>query len=506
MMAHKVMIINDPNLYTFRVNVSATPPYNADFDGDEMNIHVPQSIETHNELEQIANLNNQIFSPRDSKPIITFVQDSVLGSYILTDNITIKWRDYMNLLTYCNNININNIKKKDYTGKQLYSNLIPAGINLDKGNIKIVNGNILNSSNNVNKKINQLIVTNIWHKYGPDVTATYIFNVQRLISNWLMQYGFSVSLKDITIPNSLKIEIIKESEKKMEISHLITEIENNPDLIDSDTFEDTVRENLKSHKGVIEKLIMNELNNSNSFYVMANSGSKGKGINIMQMCGSLGQEIVEFERVPKLVNGRTLPHFFQNDDRAEARGYITQSYYDGLQPTSFYFHHQGAKIGLIDTAVKTKDTGYLSRKVEKALEDILKMYDGTIRNSSNKIIQFVYGDNDIDQIKQTIQYLSLIEKSNDLIKNDYCFNNIEIKELSKTFKLKNLSILNDEYYKSIIKHRDIMRQSQQLHVQNYITLIDNYASPVNFKRLITDILNNNNINDKKEKNESYVCV
>ena len=86
----------------------------------------------------------------------------------------------------------------------------------------------------------------------------------------------------------------------MEISHLITEIENNPDLIDSDTFEDTVRENLKSHKGVIEKLIMNELNNSNSFYVMANSGSKGKGINIMQMCGSLGQEIVEFERVPKI--------------------------------------------------------------------------------------------------------------------------------------------------------------------------------------------------------------
>ena len=101
---------------------------------------------------------------------------------------------------------------------------------------------------------------------------------------------------------------------------------------------------------------------------------------------------------------------------------------------------------------------------------------------------------DIDQIKQTIQYLSLIEKSNDLIKNDYRFNNIEIEELSKTFKLKNLSILNDEYYKSIIKHRDIMRQSQQLHVQNYIifTLIDNYASPVNFKRLITDILNNNN--------------
>ena len=160
----------------------------------------------------------------------------------------------------------------------------------------------------------------------------------------------------------------------MEISHLITEIENNPELIDPDTFEDTVRENLKSHKGVIEKLVMSELNNTNGFYVMAKSGSKGKGINIMQMCGSLGQEIIEFERVPKLVNGRSLPHFFQNDDRAEARGYIIHSYHDGLDPFGFYFHHQGAKIGIIDTAVKTKDTGYMSRKIEKAEEDISIKY------------------------------------------------------------------------------------------------------------------------------------
>ena len=506
MMAHKVMIINDPNLYTFRVNVSATPPYNADFDGDEMNIHVPQSIETHNELDKIANLNNQIFSPRDSKPIITFVQDSVLGSYIITNDITVNWRDYMNLLTYCNDIKINNIEKKDYTGKQLYSNLIPDGINIDKNGVKIVNGKILNNSAIVNKKINQLIVGNIWHKYGAEKTATYIFNVQRLISNWLMQNGFSVSLKDITISNSLKIEIIKESEKKkMEISHLITEIENNPELIDPDTFEDTVRENLKSHKGVIEKLVMSELNNTNGFYVMAKSGSKGKGINIMQMCGSLGQEIIEFERVPKLVNGRSLPHFFQNDDRAEARGYIIHSYHDGLDPFGFYFHHQGAKIGIIDTAVKTKDTGYMSRKIEKAEEDISIKYDYSVRNSSNKIIQFIYGDNGVDQIKQTIQYLSLIEKSNNAIKTDYCFNSNQIKELNKKFKIKNLSSLNDTHYNLIIQYRDILRKNQQIHIQNYITLIDNYASPVNFKRLIHDILNYKNINDTKENlNPLYI--
>tara|TARA_Y100000768_G_scaffold331495_1_gene270734 strand:+ start:4112 stop:8506 length:4395 start_codon:yes stop_codon:yes gene_type:complete len=506
MMAHKVMIINDPNLYTFRVNVSATPPYNADFDGDEMNIHVPQSIETHNELEKIANLNNQIFSPGNSKPIITFVQDSVLATYIITDNITVNWRQYMNLLTYCDDISINNIEKKDYSGKQLYSNLIPNGININKGGIKIINGNILQSSKLIDKRINQLIVGNIWHKYGADKTSTYIFNVQRLISNWLLQNGFSVSLKDITIPNILKMEIIKEIEKKkMEICHLITEIENNPELIDADTFEDTVRNNLSSHKGVIEKLVMNELDNTNNFYVMAKSGSKGKGINIMQMCGSLGQEIIEFERAAKTVNGRALPHFFQNDDRAESRGYIIQSYYDGLDPFGFYFHHQGAKIGIIDTAVKTRDTGYMARKIEKAEEDISIKYDRTVRNSSNKIIQFSYGDNGIDQIKQTMQYLSLIEKSDVMIKTDYCFTSTQIKELENKFKIKNLSKYNDKYTKLIIYNRDLLRKVQQFHIQNYITLIDNYASPVNFKRLIQDILNFKSTNDNKENiNPLYI--
>jgi len=467
---------------------------------------IPQNIQTRSELEHIANLKYQIISPRFSKPIITFVQDSVLGVYLLTNNnIKLDWREIMNLIIYCNNIDIGNIlKNKKYTGKELYSKLIYSNINVDKDGVIIKNGNIIEG--NIKKKVNELLIGNIWYKYGADYTSTYIFNVQRLVSNWLLQEGFSCGVKDLIINNKVKIEIIKEIEKKkMEINHLITEIENNPELIDYETFEDSVRENLKSHKGVIEKMVMSELDDTNNFYVMAKSGSKGSSINIMQMIGSLGQDILEFKRMEKTISNRTLPHFFENDDRAEARGYIERSYLDGLNPEEFFFHNMASREGLIDTAIKTQDTGYISRKLMKGLEDIMVKYDGTVRSSTNKIIQYVYGDNGVEQIKQTIQSLSLITKGDKKIMEDYCFTNKEIKDLQSKFKLKSLDNKNKDYYKNILKYRDGLRYIQKIYIQNYITLIDSYASPINFKRLINDIINYKNINDKEESiNPEYI--
>ena len=505
MMSHKISVINNFNLNTFRMHVSATPPYNADFDGDEMNLFAPQSEQAKNECKHIALLRNQIISGRFSEPIITFVQDSVLGAFLLTQkNIKINWRDIMNLLVFCNNLKPYVIEKKNYNGNELFSKLLYPNINLNKDNVIIKNGVLLNGI--IKKKINVLLVGNIWYKYGKDYTADYIFNIQRIICNWLLIRGFTCGVGDLIISKDKKIEIIKEIEKKkLEINHLITEIENNPELIDSDTFEESVRENLKSHKGVIEKIVMNYLNINNNFFVMANSGSKGKGINIMQMVGALGQDILEFKRMEKTVNNRTLPHFFQNDDRAEARGYIEHSYYDGLSPEEFFFHNMTSREGIIDTAIKTQDTGYISRKLMKALEDIMIKYDNTVRNHTNQIIQFVYGDNGVDQVKQTNQSISLILKGDKIIKEEYCFNDNEIKKLSSKFKLNNLKEKNNEYYNDILINRNKLRLIQQKFILNYITLIDNYCSPVNFKRITNDILEYNNIDDKNEDiNPMYI--
>ena len=499
MMAHKIMVINDPKLSTFRLNVSATPPYNADFDGDEMNMFIPQNIQTSIELEKICNLKYQIISPRSSEPIISFVQDSVLGVYLLTQSDTkINWKDYMNLLGNCKNIDLGKIEKnKNYSGHQIYTKLIPDEINLNKDGCEINNGVLLKGI--IKKNINKTIVSNIWYKYGADLTANYVFNVQRLISNWLLSKGFTAGMKDLILSNTDKQNIITEVEKKkLEISHLITEIENNPELIDADTFEETIKSNLASHKGVIEKMVMSKLDNSNNFYVMAKSGSKGKGINIMQMMGVLGQDILEFKRIQKTVNMRTLPHIFQNDDRATARGFIERSYLDGLTPQEFFFHNMASREGLIDTAIKTQDTGYISRKLMKGCEDIMVKYDSTIR-MNNKIIQFVYGDNGVDQIKQTIQKVNLITSSDKEVKEKYCFNEKDVNKIENKFKIKDFKNINENYFINLKQLRDELRVIQTKFILNYITLTDEFPSPVNFSRLITDILNYQDINDKNEE-------
>tara|TARA_B110000208_G_scaffold190329_1_gene253977 strand:- start:3421 stop:7824 length:4404 start_codon:yes stop_codon:yes gene_type:complete len=502
MMAHNIKVIDDDDLNTFRLNVCATPPYNADFDGDEMNLHVPQNIQTQLELEYIGNLKNNIISSRYSAPIIEFVQDTVLGLYKLTDDsVKINWRDAMNLLTYCKDIKDTSIEKnKIYSGKEICSRLIYDNINVSKAGVEINNGVI--KKGKLTSKINQMLLGNIWYKYGSDKSIDFLFNGQRIIANWLLMEGFSVGISDIILNKSDKIDIIKETEKKkMEIFHLITEIENNSDMIDSETFENSITENLKSNKGVIEKMVMSKLDDSNGYFLMAKkygAGSKGSGINLMQMSGALGQDILEYKRIPKKVNGRSLPHFFQNDDGAVARGYITRSYFDGLTPSDFFFHNMAAREGLIDTAIKTQDTGYISRKLMKGCEDAMLKYDNTVRIVNNQIIQFVYGDNGVDQTRQTTQHLSLINKDDKKILSQYFFNSSEIKILSSKFKLDNFNNINNKYYDELILNINELRKIQQKFIMNYIIVIDSYASPINFKRLVIDIINFSSSKDKKE--------
>jgi DNA-directed RNA polymerase II subunit RPB1 len=181
MMCHLANVIDNDNFNTFRLNVNVTEPYNADFDGDEMNMFAPQSIQTQAELFKIADVRRQIISPKDSKPIIGPVQDSVLGSYRMTqDDIKIDWHDYMNLVVYIRkNENtqfdldkIKFVKNKTYTGIELFNNIIPNNINVDLGNVKIRNGNILNGP--VKKGINNTIISNCWDRHGHEITQTYI--------------------------------------------------------------------------------------------------------------------------------------------------------------------------------------------------------------------------------------------------------------------------------------------------------------------------------------------
>jgi DNA-directed RNA polymerase II subunit RPB1 len=205
MMCHKVKIINNDKLSTFRINVTCTTPYNADFDGDEMNMFVPQCIQTQVELAEIADVKKQIISPRFSDPIIKLKQDTVLGSYKMTEiKRNINWRDAMNLIMTTYNTDVYNIKKTDIDSHELYSLIIPEMINYKDKKIDIVNGKIINGILD-GSIINKKIITFTWDKYGDVITKDFIDNTQKLVTSWLMMYGFTIGLKD-TIPSKELLE------------------------------------------------------------------------------------------------------------------------------------------------------------------------------------------------------------------------------------------------------------------------------------------------------------
>ncbi len=216
MMSHKIKVIDDPNLLTFRLSVTVTTPYNADFDGDEMNIFVPQTIQTQIELEEIASVKRQIISPAYSTPGIGIVQDGLIGAYNLTNlQNKINWRTVMNLISHTNIDNYNSIEKKEYTGNEIFSMIIPEKINLKKDFINVKNGNIIEGF--INKKMigtgsNNLIQL-IWDEYGIEKTQQFLDNIQKLTNNFNMFNGFTVGIGDAIINNDIQIQINKSSIK-----------------------------------------------------------------------------------------------------------------------------------------------------------------------------------------------------------------------------------------------------------------------------------------------------
>ena len=361
MMAHRIRVIPNMNLSTFKLNLAVTPPYNADFDGDEMNMFVPQSIQAQVELDLIANVKRQIISPGTSAPVIGCVQDTVLGSYLFTSNRNeISWRDVMNLMMYTSLETTKVDKKKNYSGQEIFSKIIPRKINMsmmtDAGKVVIRNGEIqegIMSKKTIGSKKNSIIHL-VWNEYGMEETQKFIDNTQRLINNWLLYNGFTISLGDTFVPEQLTEQIQSMVEtKKLEVNHLITEMENNPEIMDSDIFERSIAADLNAIGGTVNELIYNNLNEDNNFFVTVTSGSKGSKINIGAIAGIVGQQNVESKRIRKRVNNRTLYHFHQNDDSALARGFCQNSYLDALSPQEFYFHTMAGREGLIDTAIKS---------------------------------------------------------------------------------------------------------------------------------------------------------
>ncbi|KAL0350674.1 UNVERIFIED_CONTAM: DNA-directed RNA polymerase II subunit RPB1 [Sesamum radiatum] len=426
-MGHKIKIMP---YSTFRLNLSVTSPYNADFDGDEMNMHVPQSFETRAEVLELMMVPKCIVSPQSNRPVMGIVQDTLLGCRKITKRDTFIEKDvFMNILMWWEDFDGKVpapaiLKPRPlWTGKQVFNLIIPKQINLlrysawhqesEKGfitpgdtQVRIEKGELLSGTlckKTLGTSTGSLIHV-IWEEVGPDAARKFLGHTQWLVNYWLLQNGFSIGIGD-TIADAATMEKINEtiSNAKNEVKELIRaaqekQLEAEPGRTMMESFENRVNQVLNKARDDAGSSAQKSLSESNNLKAMVTAGSKGSFINISQMTACVGQQNVEGKRIPFGFIDRTLPHFTKDDYGPESRGFVENSYLRGLTPQEFFFHAMGGREGLIDTAVKTSETGYIQRRLVKAMEDIMVKYDGTVRNSLGDVIQFLYGEDGMDAV------------------------------------------------------------------------------------------------------------
>jgi DNA-directed RNA polymerase beta' subunit len=421
------------------------------FDGDEMNMHVPQSIVSMNEIADLAGVPSQIISPRECSPILSIEQDVALGVYRMTKkHVMLSEKQLFNMLC-SNTMFTGQVPKpmyekgviKRWSGRQLLSTIIPKNINIEMANssydkdeidhkdenfVTIRNGEILGGV--IDKTVYQSrttgLIHSIFNEYDPMETKKFFDNTQTLVCDWLVQSGFSVGISDLIVDGktnqAMKSAIDKMKEQVYDIIHDIhtNKFENTSIKNNHEYFEDKVQGILSRATDEAGKIGISKVNDLyNRMLNMIKSKSKGKITNVGQMIACLGQNSDEGKRIPYGFESRTLPHFTKYDDGPESRGFVENSFISGLSPHEFFFHAIGGRGGLIDTAVKTSDTGYLQRKLVKAMEDCKINYDYTVRNASGSIVQFVYGEDGMDPTKIENQNLPFVKMDYSKLKKTY---------------------------------------------------------------------------------------
>ena len=433
MMCHIARIM--PKGDTFRMNVGDTKPYNADFDGDEMNLHMPQDAESAAELRYLAAVPNQIISPANNKSIVGIFQDSLLGAYQFTrPDVSFTPLEAMDLLVAFPKINLSSLNLSDRVSSfELLSQILPPlsikyktkrfkdgdDPAISNAILEIVNGRYVRGQleKGTLGDTSRGLIQRITNDFGNEQAAQFIDDLQNIVTEYMKRTAYSVGISDL-IANTETNEAIAAAitQKKEEVKSLIDQthlgiFENKTGKTDEQEFETRVNNVLNAATSTAGKIGRESLSSDNRFVIMVNAGSKGSELNISQMISCLGQQNVDGKRIPYGFEDRTLPHFAKFDDSPAARGFVESSFISGLSPEELFFHAMGGRVGLIDTAVKTSQTGYIQRRLIKGLEDLTVQYDMTVRNNKNKIIQYTYGDDGIDPVRVEDQILPLVQMS-----------------------------------------------------------------------------------------------
>lgn len=369
MMAFKVRIRSGK---TIRMNLAITKSFNADFDGDEMNLHAPNSVETETELRLLSSVQNHIISPQSSKPNIVIVQDGLLGAYLVSGHYeAIPYATFLNIIHGVDQeIDWTSILQRKrhqfqqrcpsipvYSGKLLISLLLPDDFVYDDGDVVIRHG-ILTKGRFTKKHLgshHQSLIAKFYHLYSVDECQTFINRVQFLSNEFLKYNGFSVGLQDCIIPKTAEEMMDRSIQKHFVETQVMYDTIRTPHLL-----EMSVANVLNNTRNTCMRIAKEHLSSTNRFKDTVTSGSKGDYFNIMQIMAMLGPQNFQGQRIqPTLSNHqRTLPHFPLHPitdpmSKFQAQGFIRGSFLKGLDPTEFWFHSITGREGITDTAMKS---------------------------------------------------------------------------------------------------------------------------------------------------------
>lgn len=408
----------------------------------EMNMHVPQSLQAWMELEYLAAVPHHFISPSSNEPIIKPSQDNLLGVFKITgDDVLLTQVEAQHLLSGTEAFDgvlpepaVREGRYVRWTGRQIYSVILPpiSLVASPKNDAveKVVIENGLMKSGRVDKGVSGKIVKSIHSEFGSKVTERYMNDLQRVISRYLVKSGFSVGVSDLVVhPDIVKknrdailetrgLEV--ELSKKIHLNILEDVAGDLSTVYDSEVSKLTGALDDKLRKQVIRDLDYRD----NRVAFMVASGAKGKDTNIKQMMVALGQQTIDGGRVPINFTDRTHPAYPRYENGMESRGFVSSNFREGLHPGEFYFHAMSGRVGLIDTAVKTATSGYLQRKLVKGMEDLRTYGDGTIRDSTGEIVEFLYGGDMFDSTKLEIypmNKLPLRLVTQEVLYNNYLF-------------------------------------------------------------------------------------
>jgi DNA-directed RNA polymerase beta' subunit len=416
---------------SFRFNLGICKLLNADFDGDEMNLHAVQSYETEAELRLLSKASHNIITAQESKPTVVIVQDALVAAYLMTkSNFSLTRGQFFDICTEGERAdgsplyNLERVKhigkvlrkfnksEDIFNGKGLFSLIFPEDFYYEKKNncnpkeptVKIFQGVLLEGTleKSTLGSAHGSLIQIINKEYGSEIAANFVDNCMFIGNAWMTVHGFSVGLQDCMITSEESVKTIKDV-----LAQCYTKAEG----IEQNTQNPGIREvrvtaALSQAKDIGMRIAKEAMAKDNNFLVTVNSGAKGDFFNIAQLTGLLGQQNLEGSRVNPQLNHskRTLPHYplqekMDKEREYESRGFVRHSFIQGLEPEEFFFHAMSGREGVIDTAMSTAKSGYIQRKMVKILEDIQTQYDGTVRDSTGKLYQFSYGDNGLDPTK-----------------------------------------------------------------------------------------------------------